>query len=280
MSPAPERARRRVLVTGGGSGIGAAAVAWFVDNGDDVVVIDRVPAPPATPSAAPLTWRLCDLRDPAAVSNVVTELSGSIDVVCNVAGLPGTHDPVDVITVNLLAVRQLSNGLVPSMPSGGSVVTVASTAGWYWRDHLGLVDELLQCVSRSEVQQFVTSHEIDGTRAYELSKEAVIVWAIDSARQWQSHGIRSNTVSPGTVATPMLPAFYESMGTELLDELAARAGGRHGDPADIANVIGFLASGSARWVNGSDIVTDNGAEAAMAIDANRRARERAAPVTP
>lgn len=280
MSPAPESGRRRVLVTGGASGIGAATLDWFVDNGDEVVAVDRVPVPAVTSSVQPVTWLVCDLRDPDAVSEVVADLSGSIDVVCNVAGLPGTHHPVDVITVNLLAVRQLSSGLAPTLGSGGSIVTVASTAGWYWRDRLEIIDELLECVSRSEVQEFVTRHGIDGGRAYELSKEAVITWTIDAARRWQPLGVRANTVSPGTVATPMLPAFYESMGTELLDELAARAGGRHGAPGDIANVIGFLASTSAQWVNGSDIVADNGAEAAMAVDAARASWDRAARTVP
>lgn len=72
------------------------------------------------------------------------------------------------------------------------------------------------------------------------------------------HDVRSLSVSPGTVETPILKNFYESMSADILDRQKAQSGGRNALPEEIAKVIAFSLSADAVWLNGTDIVVDGG----------------------
>ncbi len=75
-------------------------------------------------------------------------------------------------------------------------------------------------------------------------------------------GFRINAVLPGPVETPILVDFEESMGKDTLDGLKELLG-RHADPDDIADVVLFLASDDARWINGQAMVVDGGITGAV-----------------
>ena len=72
------------------------------------------------------------------------------------------------------------------------------------------------------------------------------------------HGVRSLSVSPGAVETPILKDFYATMSTKILDRRKAQSGGRNAAPEEIAKVIAFALSEDAAWLNGTDIVVDGG----------------------
>ncbi|MDP4990138.1 MAG: SDR family oxidoreductase, partial [Marivita lacus] len=103
---------------------------------------------------------------------------------------------------------------------------------------------------------FIKAEAIDPVRAYDLSKEAVIVWGLSNVARFRDLGLRINAVSPAAVATPILDDFMTAFG-----ERASRGvdlTGRAGQPDEIAQVIRFLASPEASWVTGCNIECDGG----------------------
>jgi 2-keto-3-deoxy-L-fuconate dehydrogenase len=235
---------RRALVTGAGSGIGAAVARGLHAEGADVVLADtagdRVQALAAElgDRAEGLTL---DVRDEDAVSGAVAGL----DVLANVAGIGSTTNAPDTpleVWENVFAVNARGTFLcckhaIPSMieRGGGTIVNIASVAGM-----IGLPNRV----------------------AYSASKGAVIALtralAIDHVRQ----GVRVNAVCPGTVDSPWVRRLVEDVG-ESLDTLRARQPmGRLGTPEEVAQAVLYLASDAAAFVTGSGLVIDGGLTAA------------------
>jgi len=93
--------------------------------------------------------------------------------------------------------------------------------------------------------------------AYSVSKAGVVVMSKQLAFELGSKGVRSNTVSPGLVRTPMTEAYYQ-VGDVAQRRDAAVPVGRVAKPDDIADVVTFLASDRARYITGADLVADGG----------------------
>jgi len=247
---------KRVIVTGGAAGIGAAVVNLLRDRGAEVTVVDLPGRPVQADGFVP-----CDLGDPDSIDKAITQLGGGWDGLCNVAGIPGTHPPDRVIAVNFLGLRHLTENLLNSLQPGGAVVNVASTAGSLWQQNLESVSSLIRTASFDDGVAWYAAQP-PGYPAYHLSKEAVIVYTMAVASRASRSGIRVNAVSPGPVETAILPDFEESMGKDTLDWVRS-AVGRHGCPDDIAPVVVFLLTPDARWLNGANLVVDGGFMAAM-----------------
>ncbi|GAB13270.1 putative oxidoreductase [Arthrobacter globiformis NBRC 12137] len=248
---------RTVVITGGSSGIGLATAQKFLDNNDTVIVLDRNPSP-LDVQTVPV-----DLADSGSIAAAVTALPDNIDILCNVAGVAGTAGARTVLSVNFLGIRELTEKAAPKITTGGAVVNVASTSGWYWRDHLDDVASLIQAPDADAALAALKLSESDGYLAYNRAKEAVVAWTILAAQKYFGR-FRINSVSPGPIQTPLLDSFYESMGAEELDPIVQRSG-RPGTPAEIANVAWFLTTPESHWINGTDLVADFGAEAFLAI---------------
>lgn len=246
---------RNIVVTGASSGIGAQIAAQFERDGDAVTVVDRNPRQDGQPVV------LCDLSDSASIDAAVAQLPDRIDVLVNAAGVSGLAGIRTVMAVNFYGLRHLTEALLPRVVDQGCVVSVASTSGWYWRNHLSEVSELIAARSAEDIADAIGRLVPDEHAAYSRSKEAVIVWTTAAAQQNLGR-IRFTSVSPGPIETPLLSEFYVAMGHEELDPLTARSGGRNGKPEEIAEVVHFLASPAAYWVNGIDIPVDHGAEMA------------------
>lgn len=247
--------QRTVVVTGGSSGIGSAIVSKFRANGDQVIVIDR--QEPSDGSS----YVYCDLADAQAIDAAVGQLPDSFDVLINSAGVSGLVPIRTVMAVNFFGLRRLTEALVNRIGDGGCVVSVASTSGWFWRDHLDVTKSIINARTDAEITDVIEHLIPDGYTAYARSKEAVLVWSSIAAQEHLGR-VRFNSVSPGPIETPLLADFYEAMGHEELDPLTARAGGRNGRPEEIAHVVYFLSTPGAHWVNGTDIAVDHGAEMA------------------
>ncbi|MFC5065192.1 SDR family oxidoreductase [Actinomycetospora atypica] len=252
--------RRRVLVTGAASGIGAALVTQLRDD-CEVLALDRTPLDPA-PGVEPLH---CDLAEPAQVAAVVGELRGRVDAVAHVAGVPGTAPAPTVLAVNVLAPLQLIGGLLPELPSDGSVVTVASIAAHRSAAPVEVVDELLACTDPAGIAAWLGRHPHTGPEAYDVSKKALVRWTLLTAVRHLA-GVRLNSVSPGPVETPILADFRASMG-EADIERAAGAVGRHGHPEEVAAAVAFLLDPRASWIRGLDLPLDGGLTALRAAAA-------------
>src|SRR5581483_4971818 len=97
---------------------------------------------------------------------------------------------------------------------------------------------------------------------YNFSKEVTTVYTMAMGLVAAYSGLRVNVVLPGPVETPILGDFEDTMGKATLDGLKALLG-RHATPNDVADAIVFLASDSARWINGHALVVDGGATGAV-----------------
>ena len=243
-------------MTGATSGIGRCLADLLRASGVDVIGLDLRAASGQPPVLS------CDLGDPASIDAAVDGLPTVIDGLVNVAGVPGTEPDEVVFRVNFLGLRHLTEALLPRVRPGGSVVHVASTAGSQWATRLPALRVLLATPSFVDGLAWFNAQKLSGVPAYNLSKEAVCLYAMSSALLAVERGIRVNAVSPGPVRTPILPDFIASMGSGRL-EWAERLAGRYAEPEDIAPVIAFLLTPAAAWINGTNLVADGGITGAV-----------------
>ncbi|GFG72557.1 SDR family oxidoreductase [Mycolicibacter senuensis] len=245
-------AQRRVVVVGAGSGIGAATAAHFHRRGDFVLAVDvRPQQTPASQQAC------CDLRDAAAIAEFTGGIGDGWDLLAHVAGVPGTAPAADVLTVNYLGMRLMTEGMLPRLRRGGAVVAVASTAALGWEQRIDVLDGLLEATDAESVLRWQAGQD-PAFPVYTTSKQAMILYAKRlAATAHATYGVRINTVSPGPVETPILADFEQSMGKEVLDTVRDTVG-RHGVVDDIVPLIDFLGSPQAGWITGQDIAVDGG----------------------
>ena len=214
-------AGKTYVLTGVSSGVGAAVAADLLSRGARVVGIDRV-----EPKSELSIFHRCDLTDPTQIDTTVAAIAEPLDGLVNIAGVPGSLPVETVIKVNYLALRRLTETLLPRLNDFGSVVNVASTAGANWRSRADLVRSLIAIDGWEAGLEHFIGLGFNSVAAYDASKEAVILYSMLVSSRERHRGIRVNTVSPGAVQTPILATFYDTMGTELLSRLRTQAGGR------------------------------------------------------
>jgi D-xylose 1-dehydrogenase len=245
----PSLADKRVLITGGGSGIGAGLVEAFVAQGARVLFCDIADAAAATvalrltPGAvhAPL-YRRCDLTDVAAVQALVAEAEaalGGLDVLVNNAGNDERHaleavTPAywdDRIAVNLRHLFFAAQAAVPAMRrAGGGAILNFGSLSW----HLGMRD----------------------LSVYQTAKAAIEGMSRGMARELGRDRIRVATIVPGNVQTPRQDAHLTPEDTAAI--LARQCLDTRIQPADVAALVLFLASDDARMCTGHGYFVDAG----------------------
>ncbi len=239
----------RVLITGIANGIGAAAAQRLRAHGAEVAGID----------VADGDWRRLDLSDMAAIDGF--ELDGTFDALVNAAGLPPRGgQEAEVLTVNFLGLRRLTERLIPALNTGGSIVSLASKAGSKWSENIDQVKRFL-ALDPADVTPFVVRENIDAVRSYDLSKEALIVWTKAQTARLARAGLRANTVSPAAVDTRILEDFKVAFGDRARRGIALTE--RPGTAQEIAEAITFLASPQSSWVRGTNFVVDGGLDARL-----------------
>ena len=235
---------KRVIVTGGASGIGRSTVGLLRSRGAEVVVADI-----ADPGDEP-QFLACDVSDgpsvAAMVEAAVAQLGG-LDAVVNVAGIQrsGAIDELDEkhwddqMRVNVRSCFLTSKYAVPHLKAsgGGSIVTTSSLAG---------------------VKGFA------GMTAYCASKGAVIAFTRALAVELASDNIRANTLCPGWVDTPFNdPVISFQGGPNAHAEIVAASVplGREAAPPEMASWLVFLVSDEASYMTGQAINVDGGLSA-------------------
>jgi NAD(P)-dependent dehydrogenase (short-subunit alcohol dehydrogenase family) len=250
---------KRVVVSGGGgAGMGAAAVTELKDLGAEIHVLDL--KEPPVPVAS---YQSADLRDPDAVAAAISKIGGRIDALFNCAGLPGPpFSDVDTMLVNFAAPRHLAACCLPHMPEGSAIASISSTAGAGYLMNIAKWLPLAATADFAEAKAWIESHPEEVATGYSPSKEALIIWTMYAAVEFSKHGVRINCISPGPTDTPMMPAFEDFAGAQLID-MFARGAGRRSTPAEQAYPMIFLNSGAASYISGENLVTDGGTLGAM-----------------
>ena len=242
-----------IALTGGATGIGAATVARLVAAGCEMHILDV--AAPAEPRAK---FIHCDLARRDAIDAAIAMLPPSLDALINVAGIPGPQPAEAVVAVNFLGLRHLTESLVPRIAAGGSVVNVASTAGWDWQKRAEVVKSLLDTPDYAAGMNWLRAHAADWNRdPYKFSKQCAAAYTYRATGFALPYRVRVNCVNPGATGTQLTPQFRELVGPAMYDWGVAQIG-REGTPQDIAEVIEYLAIGQCRWLNGVEIVVDGG----------------------
>jgi NAD(P)-dependent dehydrogenase (short-subunit alcohol dehydrogenase family) len=253
-------AGKRVLVTGAASGMGAATVDALKQLGATVIGVDRVPIGGPVDESVTI-----DLLDGASIDAGLARISGPMDAVFSVAGLPGPpFSDLEVMIVNVVACRVLIEGLVPKMANGAAVACVGSAGGMGWETNIAMFAPLFETHGFADgVTWLEENPDAWSWSGYAASKQAINVWvAHRSATLLPEHGVRLNATNPGVTDTAMLPLFHEANGKELVD--AARGPiGRYSSAEEQAWPLIFLNSPRASFVNGESFFTDGGFHGAL-----------------
>ncbi|OED40845.1 3-ketoacyl-ACP reductase [Chromatiales bacterium (ex Bugula neritina AB1)] len=249
----------RVALTGAATGIGAEVAARLKRNGHEVVAFDI-----NEPEANTDRWIHTDLGDASSIAASLEAADGQFDALVNNAGLPPREGLTEaVLKVNYFGLKAFLDGMIEKLQPGGSIVNTASRAGAMWRDNLDEVKALM-ALDPADLSGFVDARNIDSTRAYNLSKEAVIVLTMAQTERLHARKLRINSVSPAAVSTGILPDFTAAFGDRVTKNVARV--GRPGEPSEVADVILFLLSPQSHWINGQDLVIDGGMGAMIASD--------------
>ncbi len=243
----------RVILTGGATGIGAATAVRLMAGGADVTILDV-----AEPAHGAGRFVHCDLAVPGAIDTALERLGGQWDALVNVAGIPGPRPAEPVIAVNFLGLRHLTDRVLPRLSAGGSITSVASTAGQSWQRRAAVIDQLLDTADFAGGLAWCRDNgglwEKD---PYTFSKQCVVAWTYRAAGAARAFGVRVNSVSPGGTETRLTENFTAQIGAEQVAWMDSQIG-RSAEPDDIAKVIAFVAVGDCGWLNGVDIEVDGG----------------------
>ncbi|MDN5744976.1 MAG: SDR family oxidoreductase [Nocardioidaceae bacterium] len=232
---------RVALVTGGARGIGAGITQVLLAAGAQVVTCGRSEA--TAPQGA--TYRVCDVRDAAAVEELVAGVvaeHGRLDVLVNNAGgaphadaataSPRFHEKI--VSLNFLSpllVSQVANRVMQEQSEGGVIVNISSIAA---------------------------RRPSPGTAAYGASKAGLSVLTESLAQEWGPR-VRVNAVEVGLVRTPDTVDHYGDGATVAAIEATIPAG-RMADVTEIGTTVAFLASDLASYISGASISCHGGGE--------------------
>lgn len=242
------------LVFGAASGIGAAVVRRFAQEGAAVVASGLpCPEPDDALSEQGVIALLCDVTDDAQVRATVAhaiERHGRIDVLVNAAGVIANDDAAEIADavwsrqheINLAGTMRTMRAVLPHMlaQKAGAVVNIASVAAF----NAGA-----------------------GSASYAASKAGVVALTRSAAQAYGTQGVRVNALCPGWVDTPMAAKEMQGMARDLgIVEAEARqrtvariALARMARPEEMAAICLFLASDESSFITGAALVADGGA---------------------
>ncbi|XOV85806.1 MAG: SDR family oxidoreductase [Pseudomonadota bacterium] len=243
-----------VAVTGGATGIGAATITRLRDKGFDVINLDI-----ADSDQHDVHNIHCDLSNPYSITDAVGELPDTLHSLVNVAGVAqGIIPDESVVMINFLGMRHLTESALSRIENGGNIVIVASSAGRDWQTRADLVTDMLNTPHFTQGREWLYQHHNEWhAQSYKFSKQCAAAYTYRAAGLARNRGVRANCVNPGIVETQLSPQFREMVGDERYDWIVSQTG-RAGTPADIAQVVEFLAVGDCQWLNGVEITVDGG----------------------
>jgi len=247
---------QRALVTGAGGGIGHEIASQLIVAGCTVVGFDLKDDPADFPeSAGHMHYVQGDIRDADQLQHAFDLCGGALDHIVNAAGvalMDRDGSVVDIeldmwqktMDINLMGAVHTARAGVPLLVGrgGGSIVHIASIVG---------------------IRSMENALEAGPMDAYQISKAALVSLSRGLALTYGRQNVRSNTICPGSIHTPMTHHIYEKQ--ERIESMAARTPlARLGYPQDIAAACLYLLSDEAAFITGTDMVVDGGLTAKIA----------------
>ncbi len=252
--------KKTIAITGVASGIGREIAAQLKGYGCHTIGLDIKKTDEYVDTFIPL-----DLSKPQSIIDAAAAITAPLDGLCNNAGLPPRPGlETTILQVNYLGAKQFTTALLPQMHEGASIVNMASRAGQGWRNAIAQIKALSLVDHHNALKTLIDQEKIDATRAYNLSKEAIIVWTMVETEALLKSNIRINSVSPSAVATGILDDFAQAFGDKMASNV--KRSGRPAQPQEIARVVCFLLSNQSAWIKGTDIQVDGGMGAFAFVD--------------
>jgi len=255
--------KRKILIIGAGSGMGAAVADAFHAQGADLVLAD-VNADAVEQQAKRLGAQAAtaDLTDTVSLDGVKALCGDGLDCLVVTAGLSMSMASYDrIMEVNLAGTARVLDRLGPLVRKGGAIVCLASIAGHLVPPQdettLAEIDRPLapDLPARSKAA-LPAETQIPGM-AYGLSKLGVLRLVKRAAVDFGPRGVRVCSISPGVIETPM--GKLERASNEGAEDAMAYAPiPRVGEPGEVATVVSFLCSDAASYVTGADLIVDGG----------------------
>ena len=243
--------RKRILVTGGGSGLGAAMGRRFAELGAELIIcgrrlelLEQTASAMRSDFGAAVSVARCDIRDGGAVDAMMDEIFGEapIDVLVNNAAA------TFIAQSEHLSFRAADAILGPTL-HGTMYCTLAAGKRWIERKHNGVVLSILSTST-------ITGRAFTVPSA--MAKSAVLAMTKSLAVEWGPKGIRTVAIAPGAFPTAGATGQLRPEGRG--ESWAHRNPlGRAGDHGELANLASFLISDAAGYINGEMVVQDGGA---------------------
>ena len=241
---------KRILITGGGSGLGAAMGRRFLELGAELLICGRrhellkTTAEEMRATGGKVTAIACDIRDGGAVESMMSEIwrEAPLDVLVNNAAA------TFIAQTEHLSFRAADAILAPTL-HGAMYCTLASGKRWIEGKHSGVVLSILSTST-------ITGRAFTVPSA--MAKSAVLAMTKSLAVEWGPKRVRLVAIAPG--AFPTLGATAQ-LHPESRDQSAAARNplGRTGEHSELANLASFLISDGAAYINGEMVVADGGA---------------------
>jgi NAD(P)-dependent dehydrogenase (short-subunit alcohol dehydrogenase family) len=242
---------KRILVTGGGSGLGAAMGRRFLGLGAELVIcgrrLERLEATASemrqTPGAK-ITAIRCDIRDGASVDAMMDTVwrEAPIDILVNNAAA------TFIAQSEHMSFRAADAILAPTL-HGAMYCTLAAGKRWIEGRHKGVVLSILSTST-------ITGRAFTVPSA--MAKSAILAMTRSLAVEWGPKGVRTVAIAPGAFPTPGATGQLRPEGRD--QSWASRNPlGRAGEHSELANLASFLISDEAGYINGEMVVQDGGA---------------------
>jgi NAD(P)-dependent dehydrogenase (short-subunit alcohol dehydrogenase family) len=242
---------KRILITGGGSGLGAAMGRRFLELGAELIIcgrrLEQLEATAAEMRERPggkVSTIRCDIRDGAAVDAMMDDVfrDAPIDVLVNNAAA------TFIAQTEQLSFRAADAVLAPTL-HGTMYCTLAAGKRWIEGKHKGVVLSILSTST-------ITGRAFTVPSA--MAKSAVLAMTKSLAVEWGPKGVRTVAIAPGAFPTPGATGQLRPEGRD--ENWAARNPlGRAGEHSELANLASFLISDEAGYINGEMVVQDGGA---------------------